>query len=121
MLITTTDTLETHVISRYYDAICAETAYGLSTMRDLLGGIRSMLSGGQGVSGREVSVLRDAALKSLVTQAEKVGANALIGLRISYFQLGRNSEVIMLSAIGTPVRAALKPGAASVEPEFPKR
>ena len=59
-----------------------------------------------GHSGAYVQALREAksiALKEMIDQATRLGANAVIGVDLDYQTIGGNGAMLMVSANGTAV------------------
>ena len=80
MLLTTTNTIEGHDITRYYGIVSGETIIGANVFKDFFAGIRDIVGGR---SSSYESVLREAketALQEMKEQAERMGANAVIAI-----------------------------------------
>lgn len=104
MLLTTTNTIEGHDITRYYGIVSGETIIGANVFKDFFAGIRDIV-GGRAASYE--SVLREAketALQEMKEQAERMGANAVIAIDLDYETVGANGSMLMVTASGTAVR-----------------
>ena len=80
MLVTTTSTLEGREIVDYLGIVSGETIIGANLFKDFFAGIRDIVGGR---SGSYEDVLREAketALREMSEQAERMGANAVIGV-----------------------------------------
>ena len=67
-------------------------------MRDVVGGRTSRYE-------EELEKARDIALESMKEKAENLGANAIIGLKISYDNLGGTmGNTILVTAYGTAIK-----------------
>ena len=55
--------------------------------------------------GEELQKARDIALQELQERAEKLGANAIVGVDLDYEVLGQDNGMLMVSASGTAVVA----------------
>lgn len=103
MLLTTTNTIEGHDITRYYGIVSGETIIGANVFKDFFAGIRDIV-GGRAASYE--SVLREAketALQEMKEQAERMGANAVIAIDLDYETVGANGSMLMVTASGTAV------------------
>lgn len=103
MLLTTTNTIEGHNITRYYGIVSGETIIGANVFKDFFAGIRDIVGGR---SSSYESVLREAketALQEMKEQAERMGANAVIAIDLDYETVGANGSMLMLTASGTAV------------------
>lgn len=104
MLLTTTNTIEGHDITRYYGIVSGETIIGANVFKDFFAGIRDIVGGR---SSSYESVLREAketALQEMKEQAERMGANAVIAIDLDYETVGANGSMLMVTASGTAVR-----------------
>ena len=102
MLLTTTNSVEGHRVSQYYGIVSGESIIGANVFRDFLAGIRDFV-GGRSQAYEEV--LREAkatALQEMSEQAERMGANAVIGIDLDYETV--NGSMLMVTASGTAVR-----------------
>lgn len=103
MLLTTTNTIEGHDITRYYGIVSGETIIGANVFKDFFAGIRDIVGGR---SSSYESVLREAketALQEMKDQAERMGANAVIAIDLDYETVGANGSMLMVTASGTAV------------------
>lgn len=103
MLLTTTNTIEGHDITRYYGIVSGETIIGANVFKDFFAGIRDIVGG---ISSSYESVLREAketALQEMKEQAERMGANAVIAIDLDYETVGANGSMLMVTASGTAV------------------
>ncbi len=104
MLLTTTPTVEGHEITSYYGVVSGETIIGTNVFRDMLAGLRDFFGGR---SGSYESVLRKAketALREMSEEAERLGANAVVGIDLDYETVGANGSMLMVTCSGTAVR-----------------
>lgn len=104
MLVTTTSTLEGKQIVDYLGIVSGETIIGTNLFKDFFAGIRDIVGGR---SGSYEDVLREAketALREMSEQAERMGANAVIGVDLDYETVGSSGSMLMVTAAGTAVR-----------------
>ena len=103
MILTTTPTIEGKKITRYCGIVTGEAILGANIVRDFLAGIRDIVGGRSGAYEKELNTAREIALKELDEEAEKVGANAVVGIDLAYEVLGQGSSMLMVSVSGTAV------------------
>lgn len=104
MLLTTTPNIQGREITQYFGIVSGETIIGANLFKDFFAGIRDIVGGR--ASSYE-SVLREAkesALQEMSDQAERMGANAVIGIDLDYETVGTNGSMLMVTAAGTAVR-----------------
>lgn len=87
--------------------VAIETIVGLGTVQQLLKGLTDMFGGRSGTVQAKFAELRGSCLAGLEEQALEKGANAIVGLRLSYSNfpgVGAADGLLMLAAVGTAVR-----------------
>jgi uncharacterized protein YbjQ (UPF0145 family) len=103
MLLTTTPSVEGRPVQKYLGIVSGEAIIGANAFRDLFARVRDVVGGR---SGAYESVLIDArkdALEELTAAAQKLGANAVVGVDIDYEVLGQDNGMLMVTASGTAV------------------
>jgi uncharacterized protein YbjQ (UPF0145 family) len=103
MILSTTPTIEGKPAQKYHGVVTGEAILGANIFRDLFAGIRDIVGGR---SGAYESVLREArqqALEELAAEAERLGANAVVGIDLDYEVLGQGGSMLMVSATGTAI------------------
>lgn len=101
MIVTTTHNIEGKKISKYLGLVTGEAILGANIFRDLFAGIRDIVGGRSGAYEEELRKAKDIALKEMAEQAEKLGANAVVGIDLDYETVGQS--MLMVSASGTAV------------------
>jgi uncharacterized protein YbjQ (UPF0145 family) len=104
MLLTTTPTVEGKKIVTYYGIVSGETIIGANVLRDFMAGLRDFFGGR---SGSYEEVLREAkqtALQEMSNEAERMGANAVVGIDLDYETVGSSGSMLMVTCSGTAVR-----------------
>jgi len=104
VIISTTPTLEGRPIRDYLGIVTGEVIVGANIFKDLFAGIRDIVGGR---SGAYEGALRDArreAFAELQYEADKLGADAVVGIDIDYEVVGANGSMLMVSVSGTAVR-----------------
>lgn len=104
MLTVTTPSVEGKTITAHYGIVSGDAIMGANLFRDFFARVRDVVGGRAG--GYE-KALRDAkriALEEMVAEAERLGANAVVGVDLDYETVGES--MLMVSATGTAVRIA---------------
>lgn len=104
MLVTTTAVLEGHEIIEYKGLVFGEVVSGVNFIKDIFSGITDVLGGRSGTYEGEVQDARDKAIEEMCKRADRMGANAIIGIDIDYEVLGKENGMLMVSVSGTAVR-----------------
>ena len=104
MIITTTNTIETHQIKEYLGIVTGETIIGANIFKDFFAGIRDIVGGRSGSYERVLREAKDTALKEMKEEATKLGASAVIGVDLDYETVGKNGGMLMVTASGTAVK-----------------
>ncbi|MFC5696672.1 heavy metal-binding domain-containing protein [Pseudomonas sp. GCM10022186] len=103
MILSTTPTLEGRAIREYKGIVVGEAILGANVFRDLFAGIRDIIGGRSGAYEKELARAREIAFEELSERAEKLGANAVVGIDIDYEVVGQNGSMLMVSISGTAV------------------
>ena len=105
MILTSSNTLENKEIIDYKGLVTGESLIGSNIYKDLFSGVRDVVGGRTTKYEEELQKARDIALTSMKEKAEILGANAIIGLKISYDNLGGTmGNTILVTAYGTAVK-----------------
>ncbi len=102
MIITTTNTIETHEVSRYLGIVSSQVIVGTSIKRDFIA-FFSDITGKR--SPAYESVMKGAkyeAMGEMKSQAQAMGANAILGVHLSFDSVGEGN-MMMVTATGTAV------------------
>jgi len=103
MIISTTPTIEGRPARDYKGVVVGEAILGANIFRDLFAGLRDIVGGRSEAYEKSLREARDIALKEMAQEAEKLGANAVIGVDIDYEVIGEQGSMMMVSASGTAV------------------
>ncbi len=103
MLITTTSNIEGKNINRYIGIVNGEAIIGANIVKDFFAGIRDVVGGRAGAYEQGLREAKSIALREMSEQAERLGANAIIGVDLDYEAIGPNGSMLMVSANGTAV------------------
>jgi len=103
VLVTTTSTLQDRHIADYRGVVSGEAILGANVFRDVFAGIRDIVGGRSAAYERELSRAKAAAMEEMIAEAERLGANGIIGVDIDYETIGANGSMLMVAASGTAV------------------
>jgi uncharacterized protein YbjQ (UPF0145 family) len=103
MLITTTNSIEGKKITQYIGLVNGEAIIGANMFKDFFGGITDIVGGRSGAYEQGLREAKGIALKEMIDQAQRLGANAIIGVDLDYQTLGSNASMLMVSANGTAI------------------
>jgi uncharacterized protein YbjQ (UPF0145 family) len=103
MIITTTPTIEGRQITEYHGVVFGEVITGINFVKDFFAGVRNIVGGRSGSYEDELTKARTNAMRELEDRAQRLGANAVVGVDIDYEVLGTNNGMLMVTASGTAV------------------
>lgn len=84
--------------------VTGESLIGANLYKDMLGEVKGVVKKQQTQFEVQLGEARKIAIKSMEEKAEKMGANAIIGTRIEYNNLGGSmGNTIMVTVTGTAV------------------
>ena len=105
MLILSTPNIEGHKIVEYYGFVTGESLLGANVYKDLFSGVRDVVGGRTSAYEEQLKSARYLAISSITEKSEDYGANAIIGIRIKYNNLGGTmGNTIMVTVTGTAVK-----------------
>jgi len=104
MLLTTTPTIEGKSIQQYYGIVSGEVIIGANFFKDFSASLHDIF-GGRASSYEDTLIeAKEAALEEMKRRAEKMGANAVVGIDLDYETVGQSGSMLMVSCSGTAVR-----------------
>lgn len=103
MILTTTSRLENKEITEYLGLVFAETVNGIDFIKDFGASIRNFVGGRSSGYENEVIGMRNDCLNELIQRAEKMGADAIVGISFDFDSLGQGN-MLMLNVTGTAVK-----------------
>lgn len=104
MLLSSTNTLEAKKITKYHGLVTGESLIGSNVYKDLFSGVRDVVGGRTSAYEKELEKAREIALESMEEKAKDLNANGIIGLKISYNNLGGTmGNTILVTAYGTAI------------------
>ncbi|BAY17172.1 hypothetical protein NIES2109_15100 [Nostoc sp. HK-01] len=106
MILTTTDVIQGAVIDSYLGIVTAEVVYGSNFLRDFFASIRDVIGGRTGSYERLFEEGQRKALSELEQRAQRLGANAVIGIEIDTgtINVDQSGVLMLITATGTAVR-----------------
>lgn len=103
MLISTTSSIEGRNIKEYRGVVFGEVINGVNFMRDFTASITNIIGGRSTEYEKELIDTRAEAINEMIKRAEKIGANAIIGVKVDYETIGESGSMLMAVASGTAV------------------
>lgn len=100
MLLTTTNNIDGKVIKEYRGIVFGEVVNGIHYYKDIMAGISNITGGRSYEYEEELVNTRAEAIREMITRAEKIGANALVGVKVEYETL---NQMVLVVASGTAV------------------
>ena len=106
MLVTTTDTIQNQSIDTYLGVVTAEVVYGTNALRDFFAGIRDAIGGRTGSYEKVFEKGQQKAINELKLRAEKLNADAVIGIEIDTGTINVDDKgvLLLITATGTAVK-----------------
>jgi len=102
VIITTTPSVEGQTIEEYLGVVTGEAILGAHVGRDIMASLTDIVGGRSAEYEQEVRKARAIALEEMSSEAERRGANAVVGVDIDYEVIRQG--MLMVSASGTAVR-----------------
>ncbi len=103
MIVSTTPSLEGKRITEYKGLVTGETIIGANLFRDLFASIRDVVGGRAGSYEEVLREAKDTAVREMMDEARRLGANAIVGVDLDYETLGSQNGMLMVTASGTAV------------------
>lgn len=103
MLVTTTPNIEGKKIVKYIGLVNGEAIIGANVMKDVLAKITDIVGGRSGSYEQGLREAKSIALREMMDQAHRLGANAIIGVDLDFETIGNGGSMLMVSSNGTAV------------------
>ncbi|TDB61112.1 heavy metal-binding domain-containing protein [Arundinibacter roseus] len=103
MLVITTSNVEGKKITKYIGIVNGEAIIGANIVKDFFAGVRDVVGGRAGAYEQGLREAKSIAIREMIDQAQRLGANAIIGVDLDYQAIGSNGSMLMVSANGTAV------------------
>ncbi len=104
MILTTTNNIDNKPVKDYLGIVTGETIIGANIVKDVFASIRDIVGGRSGSYERVLREAKDTALKEMTENAEKLNADAVIGIDLDYETVGNRGGMLMVTASGTAVK-----------------
>lgn len=104
MIVTTTPSIEGHQVRDYLGIVTGEVIVGANIFKDLFAGIRDIVGGRAGAYEGALRDARRQAYSELENEAQRIGADAVVGVDLDYEVVGEQGSMLMVSVTGTAVR-----------------
>lgn len=104
MLMTTTDGVHGRQIRQYLGIVSGDAVIGANVFRDFFASITDIIGGRSGAYEKSLREAKEAALADMARQAEKLGADAVVGVDLDYEAIGKDTSMLMVAANGTAVQ-----------------
>lgn len=101
MIITTTPSVEGRPVRDYLGIVTGETILGANIFKDLFASVRDIVGGRSAAYEQEIARARQTALAEMQAAAEKLGADAVVGVDLDFEVI---NNLLMVAASGTAVR-----------------
>ena len=104
MLLSTTEELQGFEITDYLGLAHGEVVSGANIVRDVMATVTDFVGGRSAAYEEEMQASRENVLKELSDRAQRMGADAVVGLQLDFEVIGGRGAMLMVSAVGTAVR-----------------
>jgi len=104
MIVTTTPTVEDKKITQYLGIVTGEAIIGANIFKDFFASITDIVGGRAGAYEKELKRAQAIALDEMKERAEKIGANAIVGIDLDYEVIGKQGSMLMVTVSGTAVK-----------------
>lgn len=104
MLLSTTDTIEGKTITKHLGLVRGNTIRARHLGTDILAGLRNLVGGEIAEYTKLLGESREQAIDRMIEEAQKLGANAIVGIRFSTSEVMTHAAEIL--AYGTAVVVA---------------
>lgn len=104
MILSTTPSIENKPAKEYLGIVTGETIIGANIFKDFFAGIRDIVGGRSGSYEKVLREAKEIALKEMEERAQRLGADAVIGIDLDYETVGANGGMLMVTASRTAVK-----------------
>lgn len=103
MLLSTTSEIPAHTITAYHGVAISQVTAGRHLGKDIAAGVRDIFGGRSKSLETDLEAARRQALDELASQAQGMGANAVVGIRVDMENVG--GSMLLFVGQGTAVTA----------------
>ena len=95
MQVTTTFTIEGSTIVEYMGMVRGITVRSPTISQGIMGGLKNIVGGKIGAYTEMCEQTRDQAYKDMIAEAERLGANAIVGIRYDASEVAERSTEVL--------------------------
>ncbi len=106
MIITTSHTIDGKKITQYLGLVSGSSIVGTSAVRDFFARVADFTGGRVSTYESELKKARAQAIGEMRAEASRLGANAIVGVKLDFEALGEKGSILMVNATGTAVIVA---------------
>ena len=106
MILSTTSSIEGRSIAAYKGLVCGEVVIGAHLGKDILASFTNLVGGRSESYESTLRETRDDAIREMMEEASKLGANAIVGIKFDYGVVGQQGSMMMVAVSGTAVSLA---------------
>lgn len=104
MIITTTPSVEGRRITSYGGIVFGEVISGVNFARDIAASFTNFFGGRSRSYEEELTTAREQAIDEMTQRAVRMGADAVVGVKMDYEVLGADNGMLMVTVSGTAVK-----------------
>ena len=104
MIMTTTNSIQGCEVTEYRGIVFGEVISGVNFLRDIGSSFRDVFGGRSRGYEEELMTARQKALDEMADRAQKMGADAVLGVKMDYEVLGETNGMLMVTCSGTAVK-----------------
>ena len=104
MILSTTNNVDGKPVKNYLGIVTGETIIGANIVKDVFASIRDIVGGRSSSYEKVLREAKNTALKEMTENAEKLNADAVIGIDLDYETVGNRGGMLMVTASGTAVK-----------------
>ena len=104
VITTTTPNIEGKKIVEYKGIVHADVIIGVNIIRDIFAGIRDIIGGRSASYEEKLIEGKEMAMQEIIAEAQKLGADAIVGIDFDYETVGANGSMLMVNVSGTAVK-----------------
>ena len=104
MILSTTPSLENKPAKEYLGIVSGETIIGANVFKDFFASIRDIVGGRSGYYEKVLREAKEIAIKEMTERAQRLGADAIVGIDLDYETVGGSGGMLMVTASGTAIK-----------------
>ena len=104
MILSTTPSLENKPAKEYLGIVSGETIIGANVFKDFFASLRDIVGGRSGSYEKVLREAKEIAIKEMTERAQRLGADAIVGIDLDYETVGGSGGMLMVTASGTAIK-----------------